>query len=78
MKSALYFADDQVRQSFLQLRSGRAEEKEIYDQLNGVFDIIATDPFCGSRSPNGLSRKFTSRNTGLTTFGNLISIRTGG
>ena len=57
MKSALYFADDQVRQTFLQLRSGRAEEKEIYDQLNGVFDIIATDPFCGIQVPKRLIPK---------------------
>jgi hypothetical protein len=36
MKSALYFADDQVRQTFLKLESGRAEEKEISRFLNAA------------------------------------------
>ena len=53
MKSALYFADDQVRQAFFALKSGRAEEKEIYDLLNTVFDTIAMDPFSGTRYLNG-------------------------
>jgi len=29
MKSAIYFADEQVKQTFLMLQSGKAEEKEI-------------------------------------------------
>jgi len=29
MKSAVYFADEQVKQTFLMLQSGKAEEKEI-------------------------------------------------
>jgi hypothetical protein len=47
MKSALYFADDQVSDAFFKLRSGRVEEKEIFFQLNTAFDMIAIDPFCG-------------------------------
>ena len=47
MKSAVYFADEQVQQTFLTLQSGRAEEKEIFNQLNTAFDMIAMDPFCG-------------------------------
>jgi YHS domain-containing protein len=54
MKSDLYFADDQVRQTFLKLPSGRAEEKEIYDLLNIVFDTLAADPFCGTQVPKRL------------------------
>lgn len=57
MKAALYFADDQVRQTFFKLPSGRAEEKEIYDQLNAVFDTIAADPFCGIQVPKRLIPK---------------------
>ncbi|MDD1693186.1 MAG: hypothetical protein LUQ71_00530 [Methanoregula sp.] len=57
MKSALYFIDDPVKQSFFQLRSGRTEEKEIHDQLNAAFDIIANDPFCGIQVPKRLIPK---------------------
>ena len=57
MKSALYFADDQVRQTFLKLPSGRAEEKEIYEALNAVFDTIVADPFCGIQVPKRLIPK---------------------
>ena len=47
MKSTLYFADDQVRDAFFLLQSGKTEEKEIFNQLNTAFDMIAKDPFCG-------------------------------
>jgi len=57
MKAALYFADDQVRQSFLKLQDGRAEDKKLYDQLNLVFDAIAADPFCGIQVPKRLIPK---------------------
>jgi hypothetical protein len=57
MKSALYFIDDQARQLFFQLGSGRAEETEIQGQLNAAFDIIAADPFCGIQVPKRLIPK---------------------
>ena len=57
MKSALYFADDQVRHAFFMLQSGRAEEKEIFNQLNTAFDMIAIDPFCGIQVPKRLIPK---------------------
>jgi hypothetical protein len=47
MKSAVYFADEQVSDSFFKLQSGKAEEKEIFNQLDTAFDVIAMDPFCG-------------------------------
>jgi hypothetical protein len=57
MKSALYFADDQIRDAFLMLQSGRAEEKEIFNQLNSAFDMISLDPFCGIQVPKRLIPK---------------------
>nr|WP_320160794.1 hypothetical protein [uncultured Methanoregula sp.] len=57
MKSALYFADDQVRQTFFMLQSGRAEEKATYTQLNAAFDMITADPFCGIQVPKRLIPK---------------------
>ncbi len=45
MKSALYFADDQVSDAFFKLKSVRVEEKEIFTPLNTAFDMIAMDPF---------------------------------
>ena len=57
MKSAVYFADEQVQQTFLTLQSGRAEEKEIFNQLNTAFDMIAMDPFCGIQVPKRLIPK---------------------
>jgi hypothetical protein len=57
MKSAVYFADEQVQQTFLMLQSGRAEEKEIFNQLNTAFDMIAMNPFCGIQVPKRLIPK---------------------
>jgi hypothetical protein len=57
MKSALYFADDQVRDAFFMLQSGRAEEREIFNQLNSAFDMISLDPFCGTQVPKRLIPK---------------------
>ena len=57
MKSAVYFADEQVQQTFLLLQSGRAEEKEIFNQLNTAFDMIAMNPFCGIQVPKRLIPK---------------------
>lgn len=57
MKSALYFADDQVSDAFFKLRSGRVEEKEIFNQLNTAFDMISLDPFCGIQVPKRLIPK---------------------
>jgi len=57
MKSSLYFADDQIRHDFLMLKSGRAEQKEIFNQLNTAFDIIAMNPFCGIQVPKRLIPK---------------------
>ena len=54
MKSALYFADDQVSDTFFRLRSGRVEEKEIYNQLNAAFDMISINPFFGTQVPKRL------------------------
>ena len=57
MKAALYFADDQIKHDFFMLQSGRAEEKEIFNQLNTAFDMIVTDPFCGIQVPKRLIPK---------------------
>jgi hypothetical protein len=57
MKSTLCFADEQVRQSFFMLQSGKAEENEIFRQLNAAFDMIAQDPFCGIQVPKRLIPK---------------------
>ncbi|HWS21983.1 MAG TPA: hypothetical protein VN227_05045 [Methanoregula sp.] len=45
MKSTLYFADDLVRTAFFLLQYGKAEKKEIFNQLNTAFDMIAKDPW---------------------------------
>jgi len=57
MKSALYFADDQVKDAFFMLQSGRVEEREIFNQLNSAFDMISLDPFCGIQVPKRLIPK---------------------
>jgi len=65
MKSALYFADDQVRHAFFMLPSGRAEEKEIFNQLNTAFDTISMDPFCGIQVPKRLIPKMYIKKYGI-------------
>ncbi len=42
---------------FWHFRLGKAEEKEIFNQLNNAFDIIAMDPFCGIQIPKRLIPK---------------------
>ena len=78
MKAALYFADDQIRQDFFMLQSGRAEDKEIFNQLNTAFDMIATDPFCGIQVPKRLIPKMYITKYGIDNLWNLIFIKTGG
>nr|WP_319375798.1 hypothetical protein [uncultured Methanoregula sp.] len=65
MKCALFFADDHIRQSFFLLQSGRAEEQEIFVQLNSSFDMIVTDPFCGIQVPKRLIPKIYSTKYGI-------------
>ena len=57
MKTALYFADDHIRHTFILLQSGRAEDTEVVNQLNAAFDTITRDPFCGIQVPKRLIPK---------------------
>jgi Txe/YoeB family toxin of Txe-Axe toxin-antitoxin module len=68
MKSALYFADDQVRDAFFMLQSGRVEEKEIFNQLNSAFDTISLDPFCGIQVPKRLIPKIYITKYGINSL----------
>jgi len=71
MKSALYFADDQVRDAFFMLQFGRAEEKEIFNQLNSAFDMISLDTFCGIQVPKRLIPKIYITKYGIDNLGKL-------
>ena len=57
MKAALYFIDDNARQTFSALASGKAEEKELSRELKVAFDAIALDAFCGIQVPKRLIPK---------------------
>jgi hypothetical protein len=57
MKAALYFIDDQVRQAFSALATGKAEDKDLARELKSAFDAIAPDAFCGIQIPKRLIPK---------------------
>jgi hypothetical protein len=57
MKASVYFADDQTKTAFLALASSTAEEREIHMLLNGAFDALALDAFCGIQVPKRLIPK---------------------
>ena len=57
MKGSVYFADDQIKNSFLALASSKTEEREIHALLNEAFDAIARDVFCGTQVPKRLIPK---------------------
>jgi hypothetical protein len=57
MKAALFFIDEQTRQAFSGLNSGKAEEKELFRELKTAFDAIALDAFCGIQVPKRLTPK---------------------
>jgi hypothetical protein len=57
MKAAIYFIDDQVRQAYTALASGKAEERELSRELKTAFDAIAPDAFCGIQVPKRLIPK---------------------
>jgi hypothetical protein len=64
MKAAVYFADEQVKQKFFALTSGKGEDREIHQLLNETFNQLARDAFCGIQVPKRLIPK-----TYLTKYG---------
>ena len=64
MKASVYFIDDDAKQAFLALTSGRAEDQEIHGLLGEAFDRLAADAFCGIQVPKRLIPK-----TYLTKYG---------
>jgi len=57
MKASVYFIDDDAKQAFLALASGRAGDQDIHGLLNEAFDRIAADAFCGTQVPKRLIPK---------------------
>jgi len=57
MKSAVYFVDEQVKQTFFALATGKAEDQEIHVELGKAFAAIANDAFCGIQVPKRLIPK---------------------
>jgi hypothetical protein len=60
MKAAIYFIDDQIRQSFFALVSGKAEEQEIHDELAKAYTAIANDAFLWNPGPQTIDPEILS------------------
>lgn len=65
MKASVFFADDQIQNSFLALASSGAKDQEIHHALNAAFDAIARDAFCGIQVPKRLIPKSYTKKYGI-------------
>ncbi|MFH1751821.1 MAG: hypothetical protein ABH821_02685 [archaeon] len=45
------FADSSIKKAFDKLKSGKFEDKQLYDFINRAMDDLKKDPFCGIRIP---------------------------
>jgi len=57
MKSKIQFIDERLLKSFEKLKSGKSENKQLYDWLERAFWDIEKNPFCGIQIPKKLIPK---------------------
>jgi Txe/YoeB family toxin of Txe-Axe toxin-antitoxin module len=57
MKCRVVFADKKVKKSFEKLKDSKTEDQKLYTWLNGAFDAICENAFCGIQIPKKLIPK---------------------
>jgi len=48
------FANQKLKQAYLELREGKFEEKKLYGFINRAVDDLKENPFCGTKIPKAL------------------------
>jgi hypothetical protein len=48
------FADERIKQAFIELKKGKGAEPQLYGSLDKAFDVLKKDPFCGIKIPHKL------------------------
>lgn len=48
------FADIKLKESYLELKEGKFEEKQLFEFINRAIDDLKENPFCGIRVPKKL------------------------
>ncbi len=64
MKSVA-FADGALKRAFDKLKSGKFEDRQMYDYLNNAFDELKENPFAGIKIPGGLWPKIYVQRYGI-------------
>jgi Txe/YoeB family toxin of Txe-Axe toxin-antitoxin module len=57
MKSTVTFADDSIKDAFLQLQYGTKEEREVFKQIKKVLEKLKENAFAGIQIPKRLIPK---------------------
>ena len=48
------FADIKIKKSYLELKEGKFEEKQLFEFINRAIEDLKENPFCGIRVPKNL------------------------
>lgn len=57
IKSEIVFANEQLKQTFIDLQTGKHEEKQLKEHLTKSFEILERDAFSGIQIPKKLIPK---------------------
>nr|WP_214021219.1 hypothetical protein [Methanoculleus sp.] len=62
MRARVFFADERVREAYAALKnSRRREDQHLVTLLDGAFDALAADAFCGTQVPKRQIPRFYRR-----------------
>ena len=50
----VFFVDESLRDSFFELKSGKLEDKQLYEFINRAIDDLKINPNCGIKTPKKL------------------------
>jgi len=57
MRAEIQFVNEKVKEAFEKLKSGKYEDKRIYEWISRAFVDIKQNPFCGIQIPGRLIPK---------------------
>ena len=57
IKSRIFFADENIKKGFEELKNGKSEEKELFDNLEQAFKNLKENAFSGIQIPKRLIPK---------------------
>ncbi len=73
------FVDDKTKEAYDKLKSGKFEDRELYDFINRAIDDLKKNPRIGiPHCQNTKSQKNTSKNTESITSTNMTCLTAGG